>query len=118
MTNTDLIFAFVTGTQLREHQATQALNIAETAARDGGRETVLLSYGVPIARRTDGDGNVFVDCFSQWSATTSAHQSEAYDLAKSHAASVHRVAYDDLTAQRFTLRTPPKQRRKPIGATL
>jgi hypothetical protein len=116
MTNTDVTLSFVLGIDPGPTTGTASLRVAQVR-RDAATEQVLLSYGVPIARR-DESGNVFVDCFSQWSTTTSKHQSHAWDVAKVNAVSAHRVDYHDLRPGRFTDRTPPRERRKPIGSTL
>jgi hypothetical protein len=117
MTNTDVTLSFVLGIDPGPTTGTASLRIAQVQRGNGYPEQVLLSYGVPIARRDDA-GNVFVDCFSQWSTTTSKHQSHAWDVAKAHATSAHRVDYDVLRPSRFTDRKPPRERRKPIGSTL
>jgi predicted NAD-dependent protein-ADP-ribosyltransferase YbiA (DUF1768 family) len=117
MTNTDVTLSFVLGIDPGPTTGTASLRVAQTQRSDGSTEQILLSYGVPIALR-DEAGNVFVDCFSQWSRTTSKHQSHAWDTAKAHATSAHRVTFSDLRAERFTARKPPRERRKPIGSTL
>jgi hypothetical protein len=111
MTNTDVTLSFVLGIDPGPTGGTASLRVQ--ALSDG---TALLSYGVPIARR-DMNGNVFVDCFSKWSTTTSRHQSHALDLARQHANSAHRVNFDDMPDS-LKARRPGREHRKPIGSTL
>lgn len=114
MTQADIIAAWIE--QADKHaQSSSLASVATTGEHGAGR--ALLSYGVPVAMAVGG--SVFVDCFSDWSATTNKHQHAAYRAAQESSKVVHAVDWDTIkrVSGSMSSRTP-NRRAKRIGATL